>query len=218
MRPIVEWVDWMEDPEHVRSPPPVYARPAGLGSLGSNSYFIEPYKIRSPHRVHIGRDVGIGERSVLSVVESFMGVRYEPVLRIGDGCSVGPDLHVACAGTIEIGARVAISSRVFIGDSARDYEDPAKAVLDGVIDEPAGIHIGDGAAIGLGAIVMPGVTIGERGIVSAGSVVTRDVPARAVVFGNPARIVRSWDEEIGQWVSGPVPVRSVPNPEGGQQQ
>lgn len=52
------------------------------------------------------------------------------------------------------------------------------------------IALGDDVWLGGGAIVLPGVTIGDRAIVGAGSVVTRDVPADVVVAGNPARIIR----------------------------
>lgn len=47
-----------------------------------------------------------------------------------------------------------------------------------------------GATIGANATILPGVTIGEKAMVGAGSVVTKDVPAGAVVIGNPAKIVR----------------------------
>lgn len=50
--------------------------------------------------------------------------------------------------------------------------------------------VGDNVWIGNRAIVLPGVTIGDGAVVGAGSVVTRDVPARTVVAGNPARVVR----------------------------
>ena len=49
----------------------------------------------------------------------------------------------------------------------------------------------NGASIGSGATILSNVTIGEHAIVGAGSVVTRDVPARAIVAGNPARVIRS---------------------------
>lgn len=193
----------MEELDHIQSPTPVYARPAGLGTLGSESYIIEPYRIRSPHRVHIGSGVGIGARSFLSVVEELNGVRYEPELRIGDDCSISTDLFVHCTGGVYIGDQVGISARVFIGDSARDYENPEEAGTEMIGDEPRPIHIHDRAIVGVGAIILPGVTIGERGFVTAGSVVTRDVPPRSVVFGNPARVVRWWDEETGEWRTGP---------------
>lgn len=53
------------------------------------------------------------------------------------------------------------------------------------------IVVGDDVWIGGGAIVLAGVTIGNRSVIGAGSIVTRDVPADVVVVGNPARIVRS---------------------------
>ena len=53
------------------------------------------------------------------------------------------------------------------------------------------IHIGHGVWFGGGAIVLPGVTIGDGSVIGAGSVVTRDVPGRTVVAGNPARRLRS---------------------------
>lgn len=52
------------------------------------------------------------------------------------------------------------------------------------------ITIKDGVWIGGGAIVVPGVTIGENSVVAAGSVVTKDVPANVVVGGNPAKIIK----------------------------
>jgi maltose O-acetyltransferase len=51
------------------------------------------------------------------------------------------------------------------------------------------VVIGDHAWIGYRALVLPGVTIGEGGVVAAGAVVTKDVPPYAIVAGNPARVV-----------------------------
>ena len=56
--------------------------------------------------------------------------------------------------------------------------------------ELAPVVIEDDADMGIGAIVLPGVTVGRGAVVGAGAVVTRDVPAYAVVAGSPARILR----------------------------
>lgn len=197
------WTSWTEKLDLLQwVPKPVFARPAGLGSLGRDSYVIEPYKIRSPHKVHIGDNVVVGERSFLSVVGAHKGRTHDPVLRIGDNTGISSDLFIHCAGDVEIGEGVGISARVYIGDSGRDYDDPSQPAVDLAISEPSPVRIGDGTVVGVGAVILEGVTIGERALVGAGSVVTRDVPPRSVVFGNPARVIRTWDEETGQWRMG----------------
>lgn len=57
------------------------------------------------------------------------------------------------------------------------------------------ITVGDNVWIGGGAIILPGVTIGENAVVGAGAVVSKDVPANAVVVGNPARVIKTVSAE-----------------------
>jgi acetyltransferase-like isoleucine patch superfamily enzyme len=198
--PDLGWQAWMEDLDLMSwVPRPRFARPAGLGSLGSGSYLVEPYKIRSPHRIHIGSNVYISERSFFSVLQSMRGVDHDPEVRIGDNTTISSDLFVNCAGRVEIGKKVGISARVFIGDSGGNYEDPTAPAVDLTISDTSQVVIGDGAIVGVGAIILAGVTVGERAYVGAGSVVTRNVPPRSVVFGNPARVIRRWDESSGEW-------------------
>jgi acetyltransferase-like isoleucine patch superfamily enzyme len=122
-------------------------------------------------------------------------------ISIGEWCYVGVGTRIWSGASIEIGNRVLISHAVNIFDNlshpiraterheqARQIFStghPRKVFLD---DRP--IKIGDDAWIGAGAMVMRGVTIGEGGIVAAGAVVTKDVPAYAIVAGNPAAVVR----------------------------
>ncbi len=59
-------------------------------------------------------------------------------------------------------------------------------------------RIGNNCFIGGRAIVMPGITVGDGSIVAAGAVVTKDVPPRSIVAGNPARVIQS-DIEVGRY-------------------
>jgi acetyltransferase-like isoleucine patch superfamily enzyme len=99
---------------------------------------------------------------------------------------IGDRVTVKCGVQLWDGLRVA--DDVFIGPNAtfsNDKYPKSKQYQHEVLQT----HIGAGASIGGGASVLPGLRIGARAMVGAGAVVTRDVPARAIVSGNPARIV-----------------------------
>jgi acetyltransferase-like isoleucine patch superfamily enzyme len=122
-------------------------------------------------------------------------------IRIGEWCYIGEASRIWSAANIELGDRVLVSHSVNIFDSlthpihaaARHAQvkqifeqgHPQKLSLD---ENPVRIH--NDAWIGAGAMILRGVTVGEGGIVAAGAVVTRDVPAYAIVAGNPATLVR----------------------------
>ena len=99
---------------------------------------------------------------------------------------VGDRVTIKCGVQLWDGLRVA--DDVFIGPNATFSNDkyPKSKQYQAAVQET---HIGRGASIGGGAAILPGLRIGARAMVGAGSVVTHDVPARAIVSGNPARIV-----------------------------
>jgi maltose O-acetyltransferase len=91
-------------------------------------------------------------------------------------------------------ARIEIGNDVQIGPAVQLYT--AQHPLDPTVrrsglESARAIRIGNDVWIGGGAVVLPGVTIGDRSIVGAGAVVVRDVPPDTVVVGNPARVVRT---------------------------
>jgi UDP-2-acetamido-3-amino-2,3-dideoxy-glucuronate N-acetyltransferase len=104
---------------------------------------------------------------------------------IENDVTVGDRVTVKCGVQLWDGLRVA--DDVFIGPNATFSNDkyPRSRQHDRPVEET---FIGPGASIGASAVVLPGVTIGARALVGAGSVVTYDVPAKAIVSGNPARI------------------------------
>jgi acetyltransferase-like isoleucine patch superfamily enzyme len=134
-----------------------------------------------------------GEDSVLTLGDGVLiglGVQLAVAaggrLSIGAGTFINPNSYVLCAERITIGRDCAISWDVQILDF-----DAHEVGADGVFrSQAAPVRIGDHVWIGARATVLKGVDIGDGAIVGAGSVVTRSVPARALVAGNPARVVR----------------------------
>ena len=81
------------------------------------------------------------------------------------------------------------SDDVFIGPNATFTNDPLSAQQAVLRKFCLDVHIDTGASIGANAMILPGLRIGRHCMVGAGAVVTRSVPAYAIVVGNPARIV-----------------------------
>lgn len=119
--------------------------------------------------------------------------------RIGKNCNICAqvliegDVIIGDGVTIKSGVQVWDGTRIgdgaFIGPNATFTNDPFPRSK--VYPESfSGIVVERCASIGANATILPGVCVGEYAMIGAGAVVTRDVPARAVVVGNPAKIIR----------------------------
>jgi len=129
-----------------------------------------------------------------------------PGARIGADCNICD--HVFIENDVVVGDRVTIKCGVQLWDGLRVADDvfigpnvtfsndkyPKSKQYQVKVEET---YVGRGASIGGGASILPGLRIGARAMVGAGAVVTHDVPARAVVSGNPARIVGYVDAKRG---------------------
>jgi len=147
-------------------------------------------------------DVGAGTR-----IWAFAHVM--PGARIGRDCNICD--HTFVEGDVVVGDRVTIKSGVYLWDGLRLEDDVFVGPQATFTNDPfprskraficPTTTIRRGASIGAGAVILPGVSVGERAMVGAGAVVTKDVPDRAVVVGNPARVVRMLgddDESAGR--------------------
>ncbi len=138
-----------------------------------------------------GLELYIGTGVVMHGTATLVGAKVyaHPRLVIGDHSHCGSVFSAVAGADIIIGSHVLIANRVSLmaydshptDANARRAGEPAPAAS----SRP--IAIGDNAWIGMGAIIMKGVTIGEDAIVAAGSVVIHDVAPGAIVGGNPAR-------------------------------
>jgi acetyltransferase-like isoleucine patch superfamily enzyme len=156
--------------------------------------------------VCIAADVKLGKDVRLSKFINLYGCE------IGDGSRIGAFVEIQK--NARVGRRCKISSHTFICEGV-DIEDnvfighgvtfindvyPRATAPGGGLQTEADwkvekTRICKGASIGSGSTILCNVTIGENAIVGAGSVVTKDVPANAIVAGNPARVLRFVNEE-----------------------
>jgi acetyltransferase-like isoleucine patch superfamily enzyme len=119
-------------------------------------------------------------------------------VEIQKGVSIGKNCKISSHSFICEGVHIA--DNVFVGHNVTFINDkfPRAANEDGSLQTEADwvcieTNINEGASIGSSATILCGITIGKKAIIGAGSVVTKDVPERAIVAGNPARIIKYVD-------------------------
>lgn len=113
-------------------------------------------------------------------------------------CRIGSSGHIGQYSQLSQAAR--IGDGVFIGGHTV-LSDNRMAIRD-VSEDLCGANIEDYVRIGLACVILPAIRIGTCALIGAGSIVTRNVPERALAYGNPARIARQLtDEEVSKYLS-----------------
>ncbi len=171
-----------------------------FAAMGPNSCLVYPQgTIYNERSIEIGRETILGPYCTLTagmIPEQQMPTH--PVVRIGDRCRIGRGSHIVGHWSLEIGDDIQTGPYVYITDQNHSYLDPVLPVGRQWPVE-AGVRIGSGSWLGANAVILPGAELGEHVVVAAGAVVRGIVPARTVVAGVPARVVRRWVAGRG-WV------------------
>ena len=140
-------------------------------------------------RFEVGRD---------ALIEDFTTVNNGAGdVLIGDGARIG--IGSVVIGPVRLGDRVGLGQHVFISGFNHGYSDGTRDSNELPLDLKE-VVIGNESHIGANSVVVAGVHIGERVQVGAGSVVTKDIPSFSVAVGNPARVIKRYDDALGVWV------------------
>ncbi len=144
----------------------------------------------------------------------------EMFAEIGEGCYIEPPFHANWGGRhVHFGKNVYANFNLTLVDDTHIYVGDCTILAPNVTVATAGhpilpslrekvfqfnmpVHIGRNCWIGAGALILPGVTIGDNTVIGAGSVVTKDIPANVVAFGNPCRVVREISEHDKEFYYG----------------
>jgi acetyltransferase-like isoleucine patch superfamily enzyme len=131
--------------------------------------------------LHIGRWTWVGHRTKIRVHEGEVRIGAKTV--IGQECTISAFQHVA------IGRECIVADRVMLIDFDHGVVEVERPIrLQGIYKRD--VDVGHNVWIGYGACILRGVAVGENSVIGTSAVVTRDVPANAVVGGIPARVIR----------------------------
>jgi acetyltransferase-like isoleucine patch superfamily enzyme len=151
-------------------------------SIGENVIFENGVLVFHPENITIGNNVYIGHNTILKGY-------HKNKMSIGDNTWIGQGCYFHSGGDLRIGSNVGIAPCVKIFTSVHNETPISNPVIHNELIMKE-VFIENGCDIGLGAILLPGVKIGEGALVGAGSVVIEDVAPLSVVAGSPARFVR----------------------------
>ena len=154
----------------------------GRASVGDGTSIWNWTKVREGASIGAGCRIG-------------QGVYIDAEVRLGDGCKV--------QNGVSIFRGVTLGDHVFVGPAATFTNDrvPRATTADGEWDVVPTV-VEDLASIGANATIVCGIRLGRACMVGAGAVVIRDVPANALVVGNPARVI-GWVDDKGNRVESP---------------
>lgn len=168
--------------------------PARLAMIGASGFGCEPgVVIKSPSRLHLGRNVVLQRRALLHCGGKDW-CDYGGGIELGDGVVIGPGCILYGAGTIRIGDYSHMGPGAMIMAQAGDV-----ASVNRLTDRPGHrnepVEIGEGVWIGAGAVILGNTRLGNNCVVGPNSVVSGDYLEGTTLIGNPARAIHRRDSE-----------------------
>lgn len=164
--------------------------------------FGEEAAIAYPAKILGYKTISIGEKTIIFEhcrMANFPIEGIEPEIRIGKNCYIGSYFTILNASSVVLGDDVLVASHVLISSEnhGMDPESELSYAAQPLLSSP--VTIGDGCWIGEKVCILPGVNIGKKCIIGAGSVVTKSIPDYSIAVGNPAKVIKKYDFETHNW-------------------
>lgn len=162
-----------------------------FGSFGKGSVIVSP-RIFNPKYIYIGKNCLINDKVWLA--SSGNGSK----LIIGNRVRIGRFSEIFAIQSITIEEGVEMAENTYISDNTHSFDDVNIPIRDQEVIPLNNVVVGSGTWIGRNACIM-GCKIGRNCVIGAFSFVKKDIPDYCVVVGNPARIVKRYNPQSGQW-------------------
>lgn len=162
-------------------------------------YFKIPAYIGGSEYMEIHDGTCVGRRVMLQATNQYGGENFFPQIMIGNNCNIGDDSNIQCCNSIKIGDGVRLGRKVMINDTSHgtfsrnqlDIQPNKRPLM-----SKGPIVIDDNVWIGEMVCILGNVHIGKGAVIGAGSIVTKDIPPYSLAVGSPAKVIKSFEENL----------------------
>jgi acetyltransferase-like isoleucine patch superfamily enzyme len=154
----------------------------------------------TPEVLKLGSEIFIRDFARIEGVKQHMGIRFHPIIEIGDGVTVEQSLHLTCANSVVICKNASIAANVTITDIVHPYTD-INVRTDKQPLQFFAVYIGESCRIYNNAVILPGTYLGKHCIIGANSVVLGKIyQDYSVISGVPGRVIKRYCKERKAWL------------------
>lgn len=167
--------------------------------LGNAEYFgtgvvaLPKLKLKNVKYMSIGDECYFGSNCRIEAWDEYNGKTFNPAIIIGKDVRINSACHIGCINRVKIGDQCLLGSNVMIIDHSHGKNDMEELSIHPSLRDlysKGEIVLGERCWVGENVVILPGVHIGDETVIGANSVVTKSMPEKCVIAGNPAHIVR----------------------------
>jgi lipopolysaccharide O-acetyltransferase len=155
--------------------------------------------ISNPQYIELQNNVKIKDNYRIECYHNYAGASLNPKLKIGNNVIIGYNFSCLVANHIEIGNDTILASDILITSENHGMNPES---VDPYYKQPLStgpVKIGNGVWIGEKVTILPGVTIGDKSIIAAGSIISKDIPPYSIAGGGPAKVLKVYNFESHCW-------------------
>lgn len=162
---------------------------------------IKPLILNNPEYIHFDKCVRIKEGARIECYNKFGDQILSPILSIRENVIIGYNFSCLVADKVEIGKNTILASNVLITSENHGMNPEIEIPYYQQELSVGSVSIGEGCWIGEKVIILPNVKIGDKCIIAAGSIVTKDIQSYSMAVGIPARVIKKYDFERHEWIA-----------------